>query len=150
MSGISDEAIEECFPPTDEDLAELECMDEFLEMLCHLDSLEECDAFLRSNKHLGKRWEAKRTESRINPRPARSSPNTNAAHLSKQHLFKLTAGEADENIAADVQKPLPSPRRAWGPNQMTGNQQQQQKSPRRAQIGGGNKRGAIKQPRTGF
>ena len=62
LEGISDEAIEECFPPSDDDLAEIECMEQYINLLCHLDALETFDNYLRKHGHLPKRWAAKRRE----------------------------------------------------------------------------------------
>jgi hypothetical protein len=62
LDGISDEAIEECFPPSDSDLAEIECMEQYINLLCHLDALESYDEYHRKHGHLEKRWAARRSE----------------------------------------------------------------------------------------
>lgn len=60
-SMITDETLEEAFPPSAQDAAELEAVDLFVAMLANLDLLEEQEEAARS-LHMGikKRWEARR------------------------------------------------------------------------------------------
>lgn len=71
---IPDEAIEEIFPPSAEDVAELEAAEDWVETLAWLAYLDECDEAARfSMAGFGKRWAARRKAGLIGkPHPARS------------------------------------------------------------------------------
>eukprot|EP00558_Chaetoceros_sp_UNC1202_P005651 CAMPEP_0197246642 /NCGR_PEP_ID=MMETSP1429-20130617/18444_1 /TAXON_ID=49237 /ORGANISM="Chaetoceros sp., Strain UNC1202" /LENGTH=199 /DNA_ID=CAMNT_0042707357 /DNA_START=115 /DNA_END=714 /DNA_ORIENTATION=+ len=62
IHNISDAAIDEIFPPTAYDAAELDAADDFLTAMVDLSFLEEREEKTRSNygHHLTKRWEARR------------------------------------------------------------------------------------------
>merc|ERR1719396_57781 len=63
LCGISDEAIAEFFPPTDEELAELLAVETFNEVMAHLSMLEDSEEKARKYfGHVGKRWEKRREE----------------------------------------------------------------------------------------
>ena len=62
---LSDECIEELFPPTDQELMELEIVDQYVELLAYLDCIEEQESydpeeFLAMN--FQKRWETRRKD----------------------------------------------------------------------------------------
>lgn len=59
---ITDEAIDEVFPPDAQEAAEIEAMEIFVEMMANLAYLEEKEEDIRSMEHPGlkKRWEARR------------------------------------------------------------------------------------------
>eukprot|EP00934_Nitzschia_sp_Nitz4_P002297 Nitzschia sp. Nitz4//scaffold2_size372955//152622//153161//NITZ4_000408-RA/size372955-processed-gene-0.497-mRNA-1//-1//CDS//3329546733//2297//frame0 len=59
---ISDEALDEAFPPSAEEAAELEAVEMFVMLMMNLDSLEEREEAARTiYAGLAKRWEARRT-----------------------------------------------------------------------------------------
>jgi len=64
IANIPDEALDEVFPPTATDAAELDAVDDFLKMLVSLSLIEDREE--RCRFHLGlvaaKRWEAKRKD----------------------------------------------------------------------------------------
>lgn len=74
LQGISDEAIDEVFPPTLDEQAELETVDEFNEILAELSVLEESEEEARRTFcHIKKRWEARREEGLIGkPKPMKA------------------------------------------------------------------------------
>lgn len=73
IRGFSDETMDECFPPTAQDIAELEAVEEFLHTLVRLEQLEEREERVRHDiSILPKRW-AVRRELQGKPRPARSA-----------------------------------------------------------------------------
>lgn len=75
LHSIPDEAIDEAFPPSATDAAELEAVELFVEMmanLAHLEEREEMTRFSEDHTGLGKRWIARR-ELRGKPRPAKHS-----------------------------------------------------------------------------
>jgi len=75
LHSITDEAIDEAFPPSAEEAAELEAVEMFVEMmanLAHLEEREEMTRFSEDHTGLGKRWIARR-ELKGKPRPAKHS-----------------------------------------------------------------------------
>jgi hypothetical protein len=70
LHGISDEAIDEAFPPTAQDAAEIEDAECFVALMAHFDLMERREEATRM-KHTGlnKRWEARR-ELVGRPKPA--------------------------------------------------------------------------------
>jgi hypothetical protein len=63
LHGIQDSAIDENFPPTAEDAAELEAVQAFVEMMATLAFLEEHEEKARfSFDHFEKRWETRRSQ----------------------------------------------------------------------------------------
>jgi len=76
LHSITDEAIDEAFPPTAQEAAELEAVEIFVEMMATLSRLEEREEKTRlSEDHDGlgkKRWAARR-ELKGKPRPAKHS-----------------------------------------------------------------------------
>jgi len=75
LHSITDEAIDEAFPPSAEEAAELEAVELFVEMmanLAHLEEREEMTRFSKDHTGLGKRWIARR-ELKGKPRPAKHS-----------------------------------------------------------------------------
>jgi hypothetical protein len=75
LHSITDEAIDEAFPPSAQEAAELEAVEMFVEMmanLAHLEEKEEMTRFSEDHTGLGKRWMARR-ELRSKPRPAKHS-----------------------------------------------------------------------------
>jgi hypothetical protein len=73
LHGIPDDAIDEQFPPTAEDAAEIEATERFVEIMASLALLEEMEEKARmSFCHIKKRWEARRAEGlHGKPRPPR-------------------------------------------------------------------------------
>jgi len=75
LHSITDDAIDEAFPPTAQEAAELEAVEVFVEMmaaLAHLEEREEKTRFHPDHTGLGKRWIARR-ELVDKPRPAKHS-----------------------------------------------------------------------------
>mmetsp|Transcript_19016 Transcript_19016/g.27018 ORF Transcript_19016/g.27018 Transcript_19016/m.27018 type:complete len:197 (+) Transcript_19016:82-672(+) len=62
IEGISDEAIETLFPPTLEEIQEMEEVDFFVELLAEIDVLEDRDLRARSFADIKKRWSSRRKE----------------------------------------------------------------------------------------
>lgn len=63
IHNISDDAIDEVFPPTATDVAELEAVDEFLRTMVDLSYLEEKEESARNGfSHVKKRWELRRQQ----------------------------------------------------------------------------------------
>ena len=63
IDGLTDDAIDEFFPPCAEDLEELAIVEQYVEMLAYLDMLEEEQSFPKFSQLL-KRWESRRKEVR--------------------------------------------------------------------------------------
>jgi len=109
LGGISDEAID-CFPPTDEDLAELEAMDQYIEMLCYLEAVEQKEEDKRTFRNHRKRFEARRQEGLVGkPRSVSPSRVAATAHRSRYQgseleKFHLWASRRDNN-----RDPVPAP-----------------------------------------
>eukprot|EP01083_Nonionella_stella_P211183 763851_1 len=60
IHNIADDAIDEVFPPTAADAAELEALDNFLTMMVNLSYLEESEEKARNEmSHIKKRWESR-------------------------------------------------------------------------------------------
>mmetsp|Transcript_25608 Transcript_25608/g.36095 ORF Transcript_25608/g.36095 Transcript_25608/m.36095 type:complete len:197 (+) Transcript_25608:81-671(+) len=74
LHGISDEAIDEQFPPTAEEAAEMEAAENFVEVMVRLAMMEEMEESARVNfDHVQKRWEARRMEGLVGkPNPPRN------------------------------------------------------------------------------
>eukprot|EP00548_Thalassiothrix_antarctica_P007282 CAMPEP_0194136304 /NCGR_PEP_ID=MMETSP0152-20130528/6330_1 /TAXON_ID=1049557 /ORGANISM="Thalassiothrix antarctica, Strain L6-D1" /LENGTH=171 /DNA_ID=CAMNT_0038832903 /DNA_START=26 /DNA_END=541 /DNA_ORIENTATION=- len=86
IRGISDAAIDECFPPTAQDVAEMEAVEYFVATLARLDLLEEREERIRSDiSILPKRW-AVRRELRGKPRPARSEVSSKSHSLNSEEI----------------------------------------------------------------
>lgn len=98
LHSITDETIDEAFPPTAQEAAELEAVEMFVEMmanLAHMEEREEMTRFSEDHTGLGKRWEARR-ELKNKPRPAKHSvekvlhsQKPNAAKIQDLVLFDL-------------------------------------------------------------
>lgn len=89
IHGFSDDAIDECFPPTAEDAAELDAVEEFIRILVHLEMLEEREERVRNDFSLmPKRWAARR-ELQGRPRPARSTPEVQPRRSTKEDELNL-------------------------------------------------------------
>ena len=72
--GIPDEALDESFPPSAQEAAELEAVEIFVDMLATLSLLEDQEEKARSSFcHIKKRWEARREDGLVGkPRPAKN------------------------------------------------------------------------------
>jgi hypothetical protein len=101
LHSITDEAIEEAFPPSATDAAELEAVEIFVEMMANLSHLEEREEMTRfSEDHTGleKRWIARR-ELRGKPRPAKHSvePVVHGRHRpSQENITDLVAFDLEK------------------------------------------------------
>ena len=62
IEGISDEAISECFPPTLDEIQEMEVVEAYVEMLAVAALMEEREEIARSFGDIKKRWDARRKE----------------------------------------------------------------------------------------
>lgn len=71
---IPDDAIQELFPPSAEDVAEMEAAEDFVETMAWLSYLDECDEAARFTfAGYGKRWAARREAGLVGkPHPPRS------------------------------------------------------------------------------
>jgi len=79
IHNIPDEAIDELFPPTATDAAELDAADEFLRTMVDLSYLEEREEKARNEfSHVKKRWESRRQEG-LKGRPTQS-------HVGVRHI----------------------------------------------------------------
>jgi len=100
LHSITDEAIDEAFPPSAQEAAELEAVEMFVEMMAMLSVLEEKEEITRfSADHtgLGKRWMARR-ELTGKPRPAKHSIKQ-VIHHHHPHEEKVT-----ELVAFDFER----------------------------------------------
>lgn len=91
LHSITDEAIDEAFPPSAQEAAELEAVEMFVEMmanLAHLEEKEEMTRFSEDHTGLGKRWMARR-ELKGKPRPAKHSINP-VIHHHHPNAAKIT------------------------------------------------------------
>lgn len=79
VRGISDEALEQHFPPDAQDAAELDAADSFVRTLATLDIMEEREERSRETySSFPKRWETRRLEGLLGrPKPSRSVVVTN-------------------------------------------------------------------------
>ena len=76
LSGIDDEALDEYYPPTAQEAAEIEAAEVFVFTMARLDLLEEQEEHARADfsTMLPKRWAARRQDGLSGkPRPARST-----------------------------------------------------------------------------
>jgi hypothetical protein len=96
IRGFSDETLDECFPPSAQDAAELEAVEEFVQILAHLEMLEEREERLRKDYDyaLPKRW-AVRRELQGRPRPARTH-NENRSVRSDIHELQIVVPHRKE------------------------------------------------------
>jgi len=100
LHSIADEAIDEAFPPSAQEAAELEAVEMFVEMmanLAHLEEREEMTRFSENHPGLGKRWEARR-ELNGKPRPAKHSVKP-VIHVHRPNEAKIT-----DLVAFDVER----------------------------------------------
>jgi len=100
LHSITDEAIDEAFPPSAQEAAELEAVEIFVEMmanLAHLEEKEEMTRFSEDHTGLGKRWMARR-ELRSKPLPAKHSVKP-AVHHHTSNAEKIT-----ELVAFDLER----------------------------------------------
>jgi len=83
IHNIPDEAIDELFPPTASDAAELDAVDEFLRTMVYLSYLEEREEKARNGfSHVKKRWESRRQQGLIGkPRQVDMRPVTHGASM---------------------------------------------------------------------
>lgn len=96
LCGISDEAIAEFFPPTDEELAEILAVESFNEVMARLSMLEDCEENARKHfGHVGKRWE-KRREKGLKGRPKPAE-----AYLPPKDHFTVKYQTAHELVPID-------------------------------------------------
>lgn len=83
VTGISDEAIEDHFPPTMDELEELEEVDYFVQMLADLDLLESREEKSRDFMDVKKRWSTRRKE---------GANNNNKEHNKGQSSSRINSG----------------------------------------------------------
>lgn len=83
IEGVSDEAIENLFPPTLEELHEMDEVDMFVEMLAEIAILEDRDAAARSFADVKKRWAARRKEGV----PVRGTAESSSTHHSRARSY---------------------------------------------------------------
>ena len=103
LRGISDEALEECFPPSPEEAAELEAVEQHIHVLASLSLLEDREEENRESfAHYRKRWEARRE---LQGRP-RSVPLDNTAWKGVHGRQRFVAGVGGVQAASMV--PYPS------------------------------------------
>ena len=96
LCGISDEAIAEFFPPTDEELAEILAVESFNEVMARLSMLEDCEENARKYfGHVGKRWEKRREEG------LKGRPKSAEAYLSSNDHFNVKYQTAHELVPID-------------------------------------------------
>jgi hypothetical protein len=90
---IPDEAIEEMFPPSAEDVAEMEAADDFVETMAWLSYLDECDEQARFNfAGLKKRWEARREAGLVGkPHPPRERHHDDDNGMGRSRSGTLTS-----------------------------------------------------------
>lgn len=95
LHGIQDEALDEGYPPDANDAAELDLVEEFVEVMAHLAFLEEIELHSRQDFcHIKKRWEARRAEGlKGRPRPAKHYVHA-SSHSQGMHLKWNTACRA--------------------------------------------------------
>jgi hypothetical protein len=91
LHGIQDEALDEGFPPTASEAAELEAVADFVRSMAMLAYLEEREESARLTFcHIKKRWEVRRSEGLIGrPRPARHTVEE-VKHLPRSTLNTTT------------------------------------------------------------
>jgi hypothetical protein len=103
LSGIADEAIDDCFPPTAQEVAEMEAAEMFVALMSHLSLLEEREEHDRTDlSEFAKRWEARRAEGLVGkPHPPMEHKQDTASHHTKEvHETKLvTYDQRHKNLA---------------------------------------------------
>ncbi|KAI2492761.1 hypothetical protein MHU86_21804 [Fragilaria crotonensis] len=93
IRGFSDETLDECFPPSPEEAAELDAVEDFIWTLVQLEMLEEREERVRHDYTiLPKRW-AVRRELHGRPRAARSTPPVVHLKRSPEDELKLIVYE---------------------------------------------------------
>jgi len=108
LHSITDEAIDEAFPPTAQEAAELEAVEFFVEMmanLSHLEEKEEMTRFSEDHTGLGKRWIARR-ELISKPRPAKHliTPVIHHHKPNEQKITDLVAFDAERSSQASLKE----------------------------------------------
>lgn len=104
LRGFADEAIDDYFPPTAQEVAEIEAAEMFVSVMARLAHLEEMEEHARFDfGHIKKRWEARREEGLVGkPRPAihkrPQEPNV--------HAKKTSVGETSIIPYDHYHKPL--------------------------------------------
>jgi hypothetical protein len=92
LSGIADEAIDDCFPPTAQEVSEMEAAEMFVALMSHLSFLEEREEHDRTDlSEFAKRWEARRSEGLVG-KPRRPMEQKQAApshHTRVVHETKI-------------------------------------------------------------
>lgn len=88
IRGISDEALDEHFPPSAQEAAEMEAADQFVRVLANLSLLEDREEKNRSGlNHFPKRWEARRLQGLVGrPKPAKTTPSNSELTQAINHL----------------------------------------------------------------
>lgn len=103
LHGITDEAIDDCFPPTAEEVAEIEAAEKFVAIMAHFALLEEMEEHDRTDfSDFPKRWEARRAEGLVGkPRPPVVHPEKErSAHIKAVHETTLvTYDQQHKNLA---------------------------------------------------
>jgi len=110
VQGYPDETLDENFPPSAQDAAELEAVEYFVDILATLSVLEDHEERARSSFcHVTKRWEARRGSGMVGkPRPAKGSvdavdhskrgrPTTTSDLVSFSHSHRALATELFQN-----------------------------------------------------
>lgn len=86
LSYITDEVLDEAFPPTAEEAAELEATEFFVQLMATLDLLEEREEAARSlHAGLQKRWEARRG---LTGKPRSPKHRVNQVHHGEPRLLE--------------------------------------------------------------
>jgi len=87
LHNIPDNAIDEAFPPSANEAAELDAVMDFVLTMSYLNVVEEQEEKARMNfSHVGKRWEARRTRGMVGrPHPAKSPKAGNSLGMAKNH-----------------------------------------------------------------
>lgn len=117
---IPDEAIEELFPPSAAEVAELEAADDFVETMAWLSYLDECDEAARfSFAGFGKRWAARRKAGLVGkPHPPRASRYA-ASEDGSSSGTTLTSGSFETSLVPYVPRVFESKPRKFE-NRMLG------------------------------
>ncbi|CAB9520335.1 expressed unknown protein [Seminavis robusta] len=86
IQGYQDETLDESFPPSAQEAAELEAVETFVDIMATLSLLEEREEKARSSFcHVKKRWEARRVDGLVGkPHPAFHSVNSVKRNSGKQ------------------------------------------------------------------
>jgi len=111
ISGISDETIEEYFPPTAEEIAELETLDNYTDLLATLDVLEKREESARKFCHFKKRWEVRRAEGSFTVRQIKK--NLYPGYGSHESLHHSAGLKDDEIIRHGFHPKLHNSNASW-------------------------------------